>query len=94
MSKELPPSRIAEQFVVRFPDGMRDRISEAAKAAGRSMNAEIVHRLESTFNMESLKDAKRAELIQLVNDAIDERLAREISLPLESLVGGLEASKK
>ncbi|MDP3627110.1 MAG: Arc family DNA-binding protein [Hydrogenophaga sp.] len=49
MSKELPPSRTAEQFVVRFPEGMRDRIAEAAKAAGRSMNAEIVQRLEQSF---------------------------------------------
>ena len=49
MSKELPPSRVAEQFVVRFPDGMRGRIAEAAKANNRSMNAEIVARLQSTF---------------------------------------------
>lgn len=49
MSKELPPSRTAEQFVVRFPEGMRDRISEAAKANNRSMNAEIVVRLQQSF---------------------------------------------
>lgn len=50
MSKELPPSRTAEQFVVRFPDGMRDKIANAAKANNRSMNAEIVARLEQSFN--------------------------------------------
>lgn len=50
MSKTLPPSRTAPQFVIRFPDDdMRDRIAEAAKANGRSMNAEIVARLQSTF---------------------------------------------
>lgn len=49
MSKELPPSRTAEQFVVRFPDGMRDKIAEAAKANNRSMNAEIVARLQASF---------------------------------------------
>lgn len=38
-----------DKYVVRFPDGMRDRIAEAAKAAGRSMNAEIVARLEASF---------------------------------------------
>lgn len=53
MSKEdLPPSRTAEQFVVRFPDGMRYRIAEAAKASGRSMNAEIIARIQSTFKPE------------------------------------------
>ncbi|AVS68918.1 hypothetical protein C8245_21205 [Paracidovorax avenae] len=49
MSKELPPSRTAEQFVVRFPDGMRDEIAAAAKKNNRSMNAEIVARLQDSF---------------------------------------------
>lgn len=49
MTKTPPPSRIADQFVVRFPDGMRDQIADAAKAAERSMNAEIVHRLAQSF---------------------------------------------
>ena len=49
MSKDLPPSRTAEQFVIRFPDGMRDKIAETAKANNRSMNAEIVARLQSSF---------------------------------------------
>ncbi|MBR8344243.1 Arc family DNA-binding protein [Burkholderia ambifaria] len=44
-----PPSRTADQFVVRFPDGMRDRIAEEAKANNRSMNAEIVARLEASL---------------------------------------------
>ncbi|OKL45451.1 Arc family DNA-binding protein [Pseudovibrio exalbescens] len=38
-----------EQFVVRLPDGMRDKIALAAKENNRSMNAEIVARLEMTF---------------------------------------------
>ena len=50
MPQVLPPSRTADQFIVRFPDGMRDRIADAAKQAGRSMNAEIIQRLEATFN--------------------------------------------
>lgn len=50
MSKDLPPSRTAEQFVVRFPDGMRDQIAEAAKNNNRSMNAEIVARLQQSFD--------------------------------------------
>ncbi|MBN8189545.1 Arc family DNA-binding protein [Salipiger thiooxidans] len=34
--------RGADQYTVRFPDGLRDRVKEAAEANGRSMNAEIV----------------------------------------------------
>lgn len=45
------PAKIQPQdkFVVRFPDGLRDRVADEAKASGRSMNAEIVHRLELSF---------------------------------------------
>lgn len=47
-----PPSRTAEQFVVRLPEGMRDRIAELAKQNGRSMNAEIVQRLEWALKLD------------------------------------------
>ncbi len=45
------PAKIQPQdkFVVRFPDGLRDKVADEAKASGRSMNAEIVHRLELSF---------------------------------------------
>ncbi|MCF3479593.1 Arc family DNA-binding protein [Stenotrophomonas maltophilia] len=39
-----------DKFVVRFPDGLRDQIAEAAKSSGRSMNAEIIHRLEQSLS--------------------------------------------
>ncbi|MFG6566988.1 Arc family DNA-binding protein [Sulfitobacter sp. 1A13679] len=48
------PSRKQEQFIVRFPDGMRDQIKAAAEANNRSMNAEIVHRLELSLTTQSL----------------------------------------
>lgn len=51
MEKETKyPSRTADQFVVRLPDGMRDQIAEAAKSNNRSMNAEIVARLLQSFD--------------------------------------------
>lgn len=46
------PGRGSDQFPLRLPDGMRDRIREAAEANGRSMNAEIVARLEESFLQE------------------------------------------
>lgn len=39
-----------DKFMLRLPDGMRDRIKEAAEANNRSMNAEIVARLEGSFS--------------------------------------------
>lgn len=44
-----------DKFVVRLPDGMRDRIRAAAEANGRSMNAEIVATLEHKYPAETLE---------------------------------------
>ena len=48
MPEERAPQS-AEKYIVRFPDGMRERIAQAAKKSNRSMNAEIVARLEESF---------------------------------------------
>lgn len=39
-----------EKFVVRFPKGLRDRIADAAGLYRRSMNSEIVARLEQSLS--------------------------------------------
>ncbi|MFP1681301.1 Arc family DNA-binding protein [Alloalcanivorax sp. C16-1] len=39
----------AEKFVVRFPSGMRGRITEIAARNHRSMNAEIVARIQHSL---------------------------------------------
>lgn len=53
-----------DRFIVRLPDGMRDRIAELAKASGRSMNAEIVARLEQTMDA----DDQLAQLQERISD--------------------------
>jgi hypothetical protein len=42
------PSQELDKFILRLPDGMRDEIAAAAKANNRSMNAEIVLRLQNS----------------------------------------------
>ncbi|HVU77276.1 MAG TPA: Arc family DNA-binding protein [Gaiellaceae bacterium] len=37
------------RFLLRMPETLRRRLSEAAESAGRSLNAEIVHRLEQSL---------------------------------------------
>lgn len=58
--------RGAEQYTVRFPDGLRDQIKAAAEANGRSMNAEIVARLEASFQPEPSATTLQAVINQLV----------------------------
>lgn len=43
-------SRIADKFVVRMPDGMRERIADIAKTNHRSMNSEILLQLETLID--------------------------------------------
>lgn len=43
------PSKQLDQFVVRLPDGMRERIKQSAEKNNRSMNAEIVATLEEKY---------------------------------------------
>lgn len=49
-------SRTADKFVVRLPDGMRERIAEVARNHHRSMNSEIIARLEQSLLQEGALD--------------------------------------
>lgn len=52
-----PTNRESDKFMLRLPDGMRERLKDEAAKNGRSMNAEIVHHLE-----EALASAARRRL--------------------------------
>lgn len=43
------PSERQERFIVRMPDGLRDRIKVEAEKNNRSMNSEIISTLESAY---------------------------------------------
>ncbi|MFV1484527.1 MULTISPECIES: Arc family DNA-binding protein [unclassified Phaeobacter] len=49
MTDDRFPSQKLDQYMLRLPDGMRDRIKEAAASNNRSMNAEIVATLEEKY---------------------------------------------
>jgi len=42
-------TQTADKFIIRFPQGMRKQISEVAKRTRRSMNSEIICRLEHSL---------------------------------------------
>jgi plasmid stability protein len=48
------PGRGADQFPLRLPDGMRQKIRAAADANARSMNSEILDRLDASFDPEPM----------------------------------------
>ncbi|MES2663450.1 MAG: Arc family DNA-binding protein [Pseudomonadota bacterium] len=52
--KDKQGSRAADKFVVRLPDGLRSVIAKVARNYHRSMNSEIVARLENSLKAEPL----------------------------------------
>ncbi len=72
--KRLFPSDKQDQYMIRFPDGMRDRLKDEAAKNGRSLNAEIIARLERT--LEPDQNIHPAALA--VTEEIVERVVRKI----------------
>lgn len=75
MSREDP------QFKLRMPAELRTQAEQAAKAAGRSLNAELVARVEASFlttsTSEALIPAKRArELALMARAGIPDEIRR------------------
>lgn len=57
--------RASDKFMLRLPDGMRDKLKEAAQSTKRTLNAEIVARLEQAFEQDSRADLLRGNMILL-----------------------------
>lgn len=53
--------RGSDQVKLRLPDGMRGELKDAAKVNGRSLNAEIIARLESFTAQQSNQQLDRME---------------------------------
>jgi hypothetical protein len=64
--------RDSDKFMLRLPDGMRKRIKAEAEANRRSMNAEIVARLEWTFSPVSGVPSEHVQLDQDELEKMDE----------------------
>jgi hypothetical protein len=62
-----------DQFIVRFPDGMRDKIKESAEQNNRSMNAEIIAALDEWITKPNADDAQLEKLRTMARDMNAER---------------------
>jgi predicted HicB family RNase H-like nuclease len=63
------PGRASPQFLLRFPDeAMRERITLLAKANGRSVNAEIIDRLQRSIADTIPVDDAIAELYNRIEE--------------------------
>lgn len=72
------------QYNLRWSEEMRDKIAASAKEHSRSMNSDIVHRLEQSFNLPNfitLKNELKEYPIDVLLVAIEEK-ATELGLDI------------
>ncbi|MEZ1440138.1 Arc family DNA-binding protein [Pseudomonas shirazica] len=79
-SQSLPvkSSRTADKFVVRLPDGMREQIADIAKGNHRSMNSEIIARLDLSIEQDKHGDLTVRTLAQVTRrcEELEQELAQ------------------
>lgn len=52
-------SRTADKFVLRLPEGLRARISQVAEKNRRSMNGEMIARIDGSLDLEAKYEEMR-----------------------------------
>lgn len=64
---------------LRVPPDLHKSLHASATENNRTFNAEIVARLQQSFNLEPMKETKRSEIMEIVNQALDERMEIEMA---------------
>lgn len=82
------------QYQLRLPEELRDKIKDSAKTHNRSMNADIVARLEQSF--EAKPELVPASSYQALYEEykINQELLREISLGILKLKESVDKDDK
>ncbi|MEO6014054.1 MAG: Arc family DNA-binding protein [Devosia sp.] len=78
------PGRGSDKFPLRFPDGLRDRIKAAAASNNRTMNAEIISRLERYPSLGGEVDAIET-VARAMAEAIDETVGEDPDFLLDKI---------
>ena len=68
----------ADQYMLRLPDGLRDRVAKRATENGRSMNTEIIEAIEKRQDLIPTDNYKPLDMAQLC--ANDEETPYDVPL--------------
>ena len=69
-------SREQDKFVIRLPDGLRPQIAVTARSNQRSMNGEIIIRLQRSLIQDQLRD-EQEKIISVLLKQIEELESKE-----------------
>lgn len=79
MSRAKFPSEEKEKFMLRMPEGLREKLASVAQANGRSMNSELITRIEASFDVRIGLESDIARMLEdFINAKVADRL-REIA---------------
>lgn len=81
-------------YNLRLPQELKDKIAESAKELNRSMNADIVARLEDSFEQKNLSKLNEVPLEQLLAAVMEKLGKNSLSLTREETARAKEFSKK
>lgn len=81
-------------FKIRLPDELKEKIRHSASELNRSMTADIVARLEASFDCD-IEQVPASKYEALYNEyKINQKLLREISAAVLSLKESVDGNKK
>jgi hypothetical protein len=80
-------------YNLRLPQELKDRIAESAKVLNRSINADIVARLEESFEQKSFNKLDEIPLEDLLAVVMEKLGKNSLSLTREEVVRVKELSK-
>ncbi|MDW9902121.1 Arc family DNA-binding protein [Sinorhizobium meliloti] len=81
---DISGRRNQDQYMLRLPDGMRDRLHAEAKSNARSLNSEIVARLDASFS-------GNRQLSSAVAEFLEQHIQSEVNARLKAIaakIGG------
>lgn len=79
------------QYNLRWPDELKEKIAQSAKEHNRSMNADIVARLEESFEKDDAAEFDKGFVLQIIESQQDQ--INQLQKMIQDLMNQLRGSK-
>ena len=80
------------QYNLRWPDELKEKIAQSAKEHNRSMNADIVARLEQSFEKDDAAEFDKGFVLQVIESQQDQ--INQLQNMIQDLMTQLRGSKE
>ena len=80
------------QYNLRWPEELRQKVAQSAKEHNRSMNADIVARLEQSFEKDDAAEFDKGFVLQVIESQQDQ--INQLQKMIQDLMNQLRGSKE